>query len=137
MVILFDGVCNFCNGFVSFIIRHDKRSRFKFAALQSGYGRKLIEYFSIPGYSMETVLLYDNKKIFTRSEAVIRILTSLGGIWKLMGIVRIIPYFILNIVYNFISKRRYFIFGKRESCLVPSPEINSRFLDNSPFIFPA
>lgn len=133
MVILFDGVCNLCNGFVSFIIKRDRKDTFRFAALQSSYGKGFLQHFQIANNGLDTVLLYDGKNIIARSDATIRILSSLGGIWKAAVILNIIPGFIRNSIYNYLAKRRYSLFGKRDSCMVPNTEIKNRFLDEKAF----
>lgn len=133
MVILFDGVCNLCNGFVGFIIKRDKKNIFKFASLQSPYGKGLIEHFNIKGNGLDTVLLYDGQKVFTRSDASLKIITSLGGVWRLLIVFKAIPAFIRNAFYNFITRRRYRFFGKTENCIVPSKEIKNRFIDDEQF----
>jgi len=133
MVILFDGVCNLCNGFVKFIIKRDKKGIFKFAALQSAYGKGLIEHFKIAGNGLDTVLLYDGKQVFTRSDASIKILCLLGGIWSASLVFVALPRFMRNGIYNFIAKKRYKLFGKQENCMVPTDEIKSRFLNDTRF----
>lgn len=134
MVILFDGVCNLCNSFVQFVIKRDKKGLFQFAPLQSAYGSVFLKHFNLTEKGPGTVLLYDSKNVISRSDATIRILSSLGGIWKAAIIFNIIPGFIRNSMYNFMAKRRYSFFGKRDSCMTPDNEIKSRFLDEQPFI---
>jgi predicted DCC family thiol-disulfide oxidoreductase YuxK len=126
-IILFDGICNLCNGLVRFIIKYDKKLRFEFSSLQSDYAKKLLnEFDNRLGYP-DSIVLIENKKIYLRSDAVLRIARQLGGIWKLTGIFYIIPRFLRDAIYNVVAKNRYRIFGKRDSCMVPGPEIKSRF----------
>jgi|SRR6185312_4719441 len=137
MVILFDGVCNMCNALVQFVIKRDKKNQFQFASLQSRYGKELAKSFALDTQKFDTVLLYADKNIFTRSDATLIILGSLGGVWKLFNAFKIIPGFIRNGVYNFLAKRRYSLFGKRDTCMVPDKDISDRFLDNTPFMLNA
>ncbi len=133
MVILFDGVCNMCNSFVQFVIKRDKKSIFKFASLQSVYGQGLQAHFKLTEQGMDTVLLYDGMQVLTRTDASLTILSSLGGAWKMMVVFKIVPRFIRNFIYNILAKNRYKLFGKQENCLIPSPEIRERFLDETQF----
>jgi predicted DCC family thiol-disulfide oxidoreductase YuxK len=133
MVILFDGVCNMCNGFVNFVIKRDKKNLYKFASLQSVYGRGLLAHYGYNTLEYETMFLYDGKNIQTRSDAVMTVVSSLGGLWKLCAIYKIVPRFIRNGMYDFMARRRYRIFGRSETCMVPTPEVKSRFVDDLPF----
>jgi predicted DCC family thiol-disulfide oxidoreductase YuxK len=133
MIILFDGVCNLCNGFVQFILKRDKSKTFQFASLQSIYGVGLSAHFGLPVTSQETIVLYDGQKIVTESDAVIKIASSLSGIWKITIVLLIIPRFIRNWIYRLIARNRYKLFGKREQCMVPSEDVKGRFLDEQLF----
>jgi predicted DCC family thiol-disulfide oxidoreductase YuxK len=133
MVILFDGVCNLCNGMVKFVIKRDKKHLFQFASLQSTYGRGLLEHFKLTEKGMDTILLYDGRQVLTRTDATLTILNKLGGIWKLFNVFKIVPRFIRNFVYNTIAANRYRLFGKSENCMVPTPEIKNRFIDEKVF----
>jgi len=127
-VILFDGVCNLCNSFVQFVIKHDKNERFKFASLQSGFAEKELADSFIDTQKMSTVILLENGKLYSRSTAALRILKKLNGLWPLLYVFIIIPAFIRDVVYNLIAKNRYKWFGKKDSCMIPSPELQRRFL---------
>lgn len=128
-VILFDGVCNLCNGFVQFVIRGDKSAKFKFAPLQSAAAGNMLKLFDFPSDALKTIILIQNGKLFLRSRAVLRITSQLGGAWKLTSLLYIFPSFFSDAIYNFISKFRYKLFGKRDSCMVPTPELKSRFIE--------
>jgi predicted DCC family thiol-disulfide oxidoreductase YuxK len=128
-VILFDGVCNLCNGFVQFIIKHDKKNKFRFGSLQSESAKKLLETFHFSLEELKTIVLVEDGKIYMRSRALLRIASHLDGVWKLTSIFHVIPSFISDVVYNLVSKYRYKVFGKRDSCMIPSPEIKSRFIE--------
>jgi|ERR1017187_3750015 predicted DCC family thiol-disulfide oxidoreductase YuxK len=134
MVILFDGVCNLCNGFVKFVIKHDKQNRFQFASLQSNYGIELMNYFHLDSNNLETVLLFNGNKIYNKSDAVIHIINSFGGLWKTVVIFRMLPKFLRNYFYDLIARQRNTLFGTSESCMVPDDKYNNKFIDDSDFI---
>lgn len=129
-VILFDGVCNLCNSSVQFIIKNDPKGRFQFAALQSPFGEKVKEENQLEGKELESVLLVQpSGKVLSRSTAALSIAKGLRGLWPMMFAFIIIPPFLRNAVYDFIARNRYKWFGKQESCMFPTPEIKSRFVD--------
>lgn len=127
-VILFDGVCNFCNGAVNFTIKRDKRKTIKFAALQSNAGKAMLQQYGLPANHLSSFILVENGKVFDRSTAALRVCRYLKGGWPLCYGLIIVPAFIRNAVYNFIAKNRYKWFGQKEECMVPSPDIRTRFL---------
>ena len=127
-VILFDGVCNLCNGFVQFVIQRDPEGHFQFAALQSETGRALVEEHGLDPNRIDTVVLVENGRAHLRSDAALRIASGLGGPWPLSQAFFIVPRFIRNGVYNFIAARRYRWFGEKDQCMIPTPELRSRFL---------
>jgi predicted DCC family thiol-disulfide oxidoreductase YuxK len=128
-VILFDGVCNLCNGAVNWAIRHDKENRFKFASLQSDYGKQAINRFHLTADYLNTIVLLDNDRVYLRAEAVLKILKHLGGIYSLAYIFNVIPSPILNFFYNIVAKYRYRWFGKNDSCMVPDASIKQKFIE--------
>ncbi len=127
-LILFDGVCNLCNGFVQFVIERDKKGRFLFASLQSEVAQNILKSFDFSMDELKTIVLIENEKIYLRSRAVLRIASQLGGAWKLSAMLYVLPSFISDAVYNLISKYRYKLFGKKDSCMIPTPELEARFL---------
>lgn len=127
-IILFDGVCNLCNGFVQFIIKHDQKAVFKFAALQSAAGQTLLAKHKITE-DLKSVILIKEGKVFTQSAAVLKIAVQLGFWWKFFYIFCIIPPVIRNAIYRLIAKYRFKFFGKSDNCMIPSPEIENRFLN--------
>jgi len=133
MVILFDGVCNLCNGFVQFVLKHDKNKVFQFASLQSNYGKELSSHFNLSSDNLKTVIVFDGKNILMQSDASIKIISSLGSKWKLILIFKIVPRFIRNGIYNVLAKNRYTLFGKKDQCMVPAENLKRRFLDNAAF----
>ena len=127
-IILFDGVCNLCNGLVNFVVRHDSKAKFQFAALQSDAGQKLLNQFSLPTNDFDTFVLVEDKYCYKKSTAALRVFKVLGGFWSLLYVFIVIPRPIRNVVYNLIASNRYKLFGKKDKCLVPTPEIKARFL---------
>ena len=128
-VILFDGVCNFCNGTINWILQHDKKNEFRFATLQSTYGKQVVERFKLTSDYLDTVILIENEKVYLRSQAILRIIKRIGGIYSILGIFSIVPAPILNFFYNIVAKYRYRWFGKRESCMVPDASIKQKFIE--------
>ena len=133
-VILFDGVCNLCEGYVQFLIRHDPDGTFRFAPLQSEVGKQLLEATGLDGEKIDSVVLVDDGDAYVKSEAVLRAGAYLGGIYRLLPPFRIVPRRVRDAVYDFVAARRYDWFGKREQCLVPTPDIQSRFLAGGPSV---
>lgn len=128
-ILLFDGVCNLCNGAVNFIIDHDPEAHFHFAALQSEFGQqKLVEL----GYNTETfdsLVLLSEGQVYKKSTAALKISKQLSGLYPLLYAFIIVPPFIRHWVYNIIAKNRYKWWGKRDTCRMPTPELKSRFVE--------
>ena len=129
-VILFDGVCNLCNSSVLFVIKHDRAARFSFAALQSSFGQRQLNKFSLPLNNLDTLLLIKDGRLLIRSAAALEIAKNLDGLWPGFYVFKIIPTFLRDGVYDFVAKKRYKWFGKRESCMIPTPELRSRFIES-------
>lgn len=127
-IIVFDGVCILCNSFVQFILKRDKRKQFYFTTAQSDFVKEQLKTNPMKANAMDSVLYVKNGKVFTESTAALNIFSDLGGIWKLLSIFKLIPPFIRNAVYRFIAKRRYRVFGKLDTCMMPPSEWKSRFL---------
>jgi predicted DCC family thiol-disulfide oxidoreductase YuxK len=128
-IVLFDGVCNLCNSSVQFIIKHDKKKQFRFASLQGKFGQEVLKKNNFSSESLNTLILIEEDKIFTRSTGVLRMLKHLGGGWSLLYGFIILPAFIRDAVYNWVSKNRYKWFGKKDECMIPTKELKERFLD--------
>jgi predicted DCC family thiol-disulfide oxidoreductase YuxK len=128
-IILFDGVCNFCDASINFIIRQDKKTVFRFAALQSKAGQELLEKYRLPQTKINSFILIDRGKVYNRSAAGFKVYGKLPWYWKWTQIFWIVPRFITDAVYDFIAKNRYKWFGKKEECMIPTPEVRNRFLD--------
>lgn len=127
-VVLFDGVCNFCNNQINFIIRHDNKDYFRFAALQSDIGKKILADHGILMPDLDTFILVENNKTYNRTTAALHIAKKLNGLWPVMYAFIIVPPFIRDIVYKIISKNRYKWWGEKESCMIPTPEVRAKFL---------
>jgi len=127
-VILFDGICNLCSGWVQFLIRKDTKIKFRFTPIQSKSGQKLLHTVGLDSSNMETVIYLKDNDCFLESSAVLEILKDLGGMWTFAYVLKLIPSTLRNSFYRFIAKKRYRIFGKRTSCFIPTPENQKRFL---------
>ena len=128
-IVLFDGVCNFCNYWVNFAIRRDKKKKLKFATLQGETAKQLLTQYNINPTLFNSVIFIDRGKVYAQSSASLRICKYMDGGWKLFYALMIIPKFIRDFFYNIIARKRYKWFGKKESCMVPTPELRERFLD--------
>ena len=128
-IILFDGVCNLCNSSVQFVIRHDKQKLFRFASLQSEAGQALLKEYHLPETTFNSFVFIKNGKPFLKSTAALMVAKELTGIVKIMYLFIIVPSFIRNAVYNVIAKNRYKWFGKQETCMLPTADLQSRFLN--------
>ena len=128
-VILFDGVCNLCNGSVIFIIKRDAQSKLKFASLQSEYGIQQMQRFNLSTSVLNSVLLIKEGRLFQKSNAALEIASMLDGIWPWLYVFKIIPRFMRDVIYDAIAKNRYRWFGKKEECMIPTPDMKARFIN--------
>ena len=128
-LILFDGVCNLCAWAVRFIIKRDPRGTFRFTALQSELGQRLLAQHHIDPASTDSFVLIEDGAAYTESTAALRVARRLRGAWPLCFAAIILPRFVRDPVYRFIARQRYRWFGKQNSCLVPTAELRARFLD--------
>lgn len=127
-IILFDGVCNFCDSSVQFIINRDPSGQYKFAPLQSEAGRKLLKEFCLED-NLDSIVLIEDDKFYKKSNAALRICKNLNGAWRVLIVLKILPTPIRDFFYNIVARNRYKWFGKKESCMIPSNDIRSRFID--------
>ena len=129
-IILFDGLCNLCNASVQFIIKRDSKDVFRFVSLQSNLGQQIVQHLELNTQKVDSILLYNSVQntYFYKSEAVFEIVKSSGGIFYCLLIFRLIPIAITNKIYDFIARNRYRWFGEKKSCLVPTKELESKFL---------
>ncbi len=127
-ILLFDGVCNLCNGFVQFVIKRDPAEQFVFGALQSEIGQSLLEQHQLPK-NLSTVVLIHQGKAYTQSDVALETGRILGGGWQAFYVFKwILPAFLRNAIYDWLARNRYRLFGKSEQCMVPTPELKARFL---------
>lgn len=127
LLILFDGYCNLCNGAVQFVLKRDRRDRFRFAALSWPAGEALKQHFP-ELRDVDSIVLYDGNKVWVRSDAALRIALKLGALWPMWGIGFILPRFLRDAVYKWVAKNRYRWFGKKELCMMPTEETARKFL---------
>ena len=128
-VVLFDGVCNLCNTAVQFIIRHDKKREFMFASLQSATGQKLLAQYDLPQDELNSFILIENNKAYTRSTGALRVVKKLNGILPWLYSFIIIPKIFRDSIYDLAARNRYQWFGKKDECMIPTPELKARFLN--------
>ncbi|WP_233897131.1 thiol-disulfide oxidoreductase DCC family protein [Tenacibaculum piscium] len=125
-IILFDGICNFCNSWVLKVIKLDKKNQFVFVSLQSEIGKKITTHLGIDATKIDSIILYEpNISYDIKSTAVLKIMVSFGGFWRLFSILTFLPEGFRNYCYDFIAKNRYRWFGKREKCILPSEEFKT------------
>ena len=129
VLVMFDGVCNLCNGFVQFVIRRDPKERFMFASLQSDFAHEQLRRHRLDPRALHSVIVIDDGKMYRQSDAVLRVAGYLPGLWPMMKVFLIVPRFIRDSVYNVIAKARYRWFGRREACMIPDASLRSRFLE--------
>lgn len=127
-LILFDGVCNLCNNSVDFIIRRDKKGIFLFTSLQSETGQEILKHFQLPSQDFETVLLLREGRMYKKSGAALRIARHLNAPWPVLYVFIWLPAFIRDFFYDLIAKNRYKLFGKKDSCRLPTAEERSLFI---------
>jgi len=127
-ILLFDGICNLCNGLVRFIIKRDHNARMLFTPLQSQAGQSLMKKFKPDTDEIDTVIYISGEKYFLKSAAILHILKDLGRAWRLFYGLIIIPKFIRDFLYDLIARSRYRIFGKTDTCMIPPDNIKERFL---------
>ena len=129
-IILFDGVCNLCDTAVQMIIKHDKKDVFRFVALQSDLGQEIIKHIGIDTINIDSIILYQpGIAYYYKSEAALEIAKNLSGVFYLATVFSIFPTAFNNYIYDYIAKNRYKWYGKRETCLIPTKELQAKFLD--------
>ncbi len=129
-IILFDGICNLCNNSVLKVIKYDKKDHFVFVALQSKSGQDIINYLKIDVSKIDSIILYQPGVAYDiKSTAALKIMKDFGGFWVLTQVFEILPTPIRDYFYDYIAKNRYKWFGKKESCMIPTPELKAKFLN--------
>jgi predicted DCC family thiol-disulfide oxidoreductase YuxK len=127
-LILFDGVCNFCNTAVQTVIKLDNQKTFKFAAIQSKLGQQLYHQHGLDPVDIQTLMFVDGDKILTKSDAVLEVLARLNGGWQLLGGFRAMPQPLRDWAYTEFARQRFLLFGRQETCMVPTPDVQERFI---------
>lgn len=128
-IIVFDGICHLCNGWVQFLLRVDRRGLYRFASMQSDTGRRLLHEHGLDADDPSSFLLLREGQARTDSDAILDVLTGLGGPWRMFGVLRGVPRALRDPAYRFIARHRYRLFGKRDVCMMPAPETAARFVD--------
>ena len=128
-VLLFDGVCNLCNGVVQFVIKRDPEERFKFSSLQSNTGQELLKKFNLPTTDFESFVLIEGDRYYKKSTAALHLFKKLGSGWQLLYAFMIIPAPIRDFFYSLVANNRYKVFGRADQCWIPTPDLRARFLD--------
>ncbi|EMA59792.1 thiol-disulfide oxidoreductase DCC family protein [Halorubrum kocurii] len=128
-IILFDGVCNLCSGFVQFVLPRDEEGKYRFASLQSDAGQALLAEHDLPSDELESVVLIEDGESYVKSSAIIQIAAGLGGAYRLLSPFRYVPRSVRDRVYDFVADNRYRWFGKKDRCMMPSGDVESRFLE--------
>lgn len=127
-IVVFDGVCALCSGWVRFLLRHDRRAGFRFAAMQDTVGHDLLVAHGIDPDDPVSFLLVDGDAAWHDSDGVIEVLRRLGGVWRIAGVARIVPRALRDSAYRLLARNRYRMFGRREACMVPPAGTRERFL---------
>jgi predicted DCC family thiol-disulfide oxidoreductase YuxK len=133
-IVLYDGVCGLCNHLVQFLLKRDTQDRFRFASLQSEFANRLLLRHGVDPHDLDTVYVVraygqPNDILLARSDAILYMLTQLGGLWSLAGVGRVLPKALRDAVYKLVARNRYRVFGKHESCMLPEPQHRAKFLD--------
>jgi len=127
-IILFDGICNFCDSSVQFVIKHDQAAYFQFASIQSDIGQALLAKYNV-SENVDSVILIEHGKAYAESTAALRISRKLDGFWPICYLFTLVPPFLRNSVYRVVAKNRYRLFGQKKMCLLPTPSQQKRFLN--------
>jgi predicted DCC family thiol-disulfide oxidoreductase YuxK len=128
-IVIFDGVCNFCNGAVNFIIRRDPEALFSFTPMQSESGQRLIEEHGATMVGIDTFLLIKNGQCYERTDAAFEIASNLTGLWSMLGVLKILPKSFRDYFYKLFARNRYKLFGRRGECIIPSQDVRDRFIE--------
>ncbi|MGM8362629.1 thiol-disulfide oxidoreductase DCC family protein [Flavobacterium sp. ARAG 55.4] len=129
-IILFDGVCNLCDSAVQFIIKRDQKDIFRFVALQSDLGQKICSHIGVDQKKNDSIILYEpGIAYYHKSEAALKIASELGGFYGFLAVLNVFPKKINDIIYDYIAKNRYRWYGKKEQCMIPTPELRAKFLE--------
>ena len=128
-VLVFDSVCNLCDGLVQWIIKRDPEALFRFTSLQSEPGKALATSAGLPPDELSTAVLVQGDRFYTKSDMALEVARLIGGFWRVLYLFKIVPRPLRNAVYDWVAKNRCRWFGQKDQCMVPTPELRSRFLD--------
>ena len=134
-IILYDGVCGLCNRLVQFLLKHDKQGRLRFASLQSDFAARVLQRHGIDTKDLDTLHVIENyeqpgERVLQRSDAILRAGRELGGFWSVSSAAgKVVPRPLRDVIYRFVARNRYRVFGKYDTCMLPEPNQRSRFLD--------
>jgi predicted DCC family thiol-disulfide oxidoreductase YuxK len=129
-IVLFDGVCNLCDNAVQYVIKNDKKDIFRFVSLQSAFGKEILDYLAIDISQKDSIILYEpGKAYYYKAEAALNIASELEGAISLLAVFKVLPARLTNTIYDYIARNRYRWFGKKENCMIPTPELKSKFID--------
>lgn len=129
IIVLFDGVCNLCNGAVRFIVERDPKAKFVFASLQSDFGIQQLTHFGLDTRVADSIVVIENALSFQKSEAALKIVAHLSGIWPWLRILRYLPVVVRDLLYDFVARHRYSVFGRSDRCMIPGPSLKARFVE--------
>lgn len=128
-IILFDGVCNLCDATVQFLIKHDKKDTLRFVALQSDLGQEIVRYIGIDTTKTDSIILYEpGRAYYYKAQAALEIASEIGGVYSLLSVFKILPKGLSNVVYDYVAQNRYKWYGKKDACMLPTPEMKAKFL---------
>jgi predicted DCC family thiol-disulfide oxidoreductase YuxK len=127
-IVLFDGICNICDGLVQFIIRHDPQAQLRLAALQSAVGKGYLQWCGLPSDDFDTMVFIEAGRAYFKSTAALRVARYLRWPWPVLSLGLVVPFFVRDWCYDRVAQNRYRIFGKKETCMMPTPETQKRFL---------
>ncbi|MEJ7646685.1 MAG: DCC1-like thiol-disulfide oxidoreductase family protein [Chryseolinea sp.] len=130
MIVLFDGICNLCNASVQFIVKRDSAGKMKFASLQSSFGKSQLSKYNFDPDALHSIVVIDDGIAYQKSDAAMKIASNLRRPWSLLAALKVIPRFIRDGVYNLVSRSRYSLYGKRDSCMIPDEGLRARFIED-------
>lgn len=128
-IILFDGVCNFCNSAVNFTLKRNAKANIRFAPLQGEAGQRILQQYHLPADDMQSFIFIEDGRVYKRSTAALKVCRHLRGLWPLCYGFMIVPGCIRDGIYNWIAKNRYTWFGVKETCMIPTPDMKARFIN--------
>ncbi len=130
-IVIFDGLCNLCNGLVNFVIKRDPKGVFGFVPLQGQFGQSFMLKYNIPEREADAVILIKNGRHYLRSDAVLEIIRDISGLWFLFRVIKLVPRPLRDAFYRIFARNRYRLFGKRDYCVIPADDVRSRFMNGT------